>query len=705
MRGVTADVSPRVAKKTVLTAIAALALVLAPASPAGAHAELVSATPAPGTGLPQAPGAVVLRFNEPLNMRLSEIRVLDSDGQDVAEGPSVAVVGDPQAMRRKLGLLATDRYTVEWTTTSTVDGHTLHGSYSFGIGTAAAGNESVSAGPVDSEGWLGLVGRFVALTGLVLWAGSAFLVRVAGRAKVPELRLRRVTRTAPLFALLGTALSLTSTAIVATGSPAAVGDLVFGGRSGVWRLALMVAAALGAILGPRRIVAQRALVLLALVAEAASGHAASSSAPFAATLSFAVHLGAVGVWVFAIVASVLSPERLRTALRMFTPYAVGAAVVVALTGLVNATIELGHFGDLFSTAYGRVVVLKVAAFILMAALGLAHYLLRLAPKIEAGKLTVAVRSEAVAAALALALATTLVSFPNPPGEGEAAEDAGGSMSLARVASGDALSIADASGPFIVGLTLLPPAPGDVFIRVDVVGVEPGDGLRDARIAARGGKESTLEIPLRPCGFGCFEGNGVIDTEGRWRFEVSMNSSRGPVEMEATVLLPAADGGDELEAVIAEMERLNSARMREDLSGRVGGPMLVSRYLFEAPDKMSITTRGSRQLIIDQRRFRKPEPNAKWEEGTWPGSGFTWPEDYYRSFWHGPVAVRALGMRRLGGKRYRVISFLRPNLPAWFRLWIDPSDGLVRLQEMRAEGHIMDHFYRDFDAPIEIRPPL
>ncbi len=696
---------PRAAKKGVLTGLTALALVLAAATPAAAHAELVSAIPAPGTGLPQAPGAVVLRFNEPLNMRLSEIRVLDSEGRDVAEGPSIAVTGDPQAMRRKLGLLPPDQYTVEWTTVSTVDGHALHGSYSFGIGTAAPANESVRSGPVDSEGWLGLVGRFAALTGLVLWAGSVFLVRVAGRANVAESRLRRVKRAGPWLTLVGTAMSVVSSAIVASGSPAAVGDVVFGGRSGTWRLSLMIAAALGASSGPRRVAAQRALVLLALVAEAASGHAASSSAPVAATLSFTVHLGAVGVWVFAIFASVLSTERLGTALKTFTPYAVGAAVVVALTGLANATIELSRFGDLLSTAYGRVVALKVGAFLLMAVLGLSHYLLRRAPEIRVGGLKVAVRSEAVAAALALALATTLVGFPNPPGESEAAEDLDGSMSLTAVARGRALSIADASGPFIVGLTLLPPAPGPVVLRVDVVGVEPGDGLRAARVVARSGNGSTLEVPLRPCGLGCFDGDGVIDMEGNWRFDVSMNSNRGPIGMETAIRLPAADGEDELAAVIAEMENLDSARMREELSGKVGGPMLVSRYLFEAPDKMSITTEGSRQVIIDQKRFRRPGPNAEWEEGTWPGSGFTWPEDYYRSFWHDPVAVRVLGMRSREGERYRVISFLRPDLPAWFRLWVDPSDGIVRLQQMRAEGHIMDHLYSGFDAPIKIRPPL
>lgn len=448
----------------------------------------------------------------------------------------------------------------------------------------------------------------------------------------------------PWLALVGTALSVTSSAIVASGSMGAVDDVLFGGQSGRWRLGLLLVAATGAAFGPKRITAQRLTAVGGLIAEAASGHAASSSVPAVATISFAVHLGAVGVWVFAIVASVLSSERLRTALRTFTPYAVGAAVIVALTGLANASLQLNELGDVTSTAYGRVLMGKVGAFILMAALGLAHYLLRRIRSVGTGKLGTLVRSEAVAAAVALALATTLVGFPNPPALSDAAEESHDPTTLSGFASGDALSVADASGPFVVGLTLVPPRPGPVSLRVDVLGAEAGDGLRDALVRARSASGSTLDVPLRPCGSGCFEGSGVIKVKGRWSFEVTLKSNRGPVSMEESVPLPTSDGSDELEVVIDAMESLRSARMREELKGEAGGPLLVGRYLFEAPDRMSISVKGSRQVIIDKKRFRRPESGASWEEGSFPGSGFTWPEDYYRSFWADPAAVRLLGTR-------------------------------------------------------------
>ncbi|MBW3590473.1 MAG: copper resistance protein CopC/CopD [Actinobacteria bacterium] len=690
--------------KTALGLLVGLSFVVATASPVAAHADLVSATPAPGSGLPQAPGAVVLRFNEPLNLRLSEIRVLDSTGADVAEPGTAAVTGDERAMKRKLGLLGPDKYRVEWTTVSAVDGHSLHGSYSFGIGTSTAGDETVRSGPVDSEGWLGLLGRFLALTGLSLWIGSTLLAKVAQRIDVPQQRLRLILRAGPMLAFSGVVLSVASSALVASGSLAAVGDVLFGGRSGLWRLALMSVAALAVLLGSARTGPSGFLALVAVVSEAASGHAASSSNPAAATLSFALHLGGVGVWVFAIVAAAVSSHQLRTVLREFTPYAVGAAAVVALTGSANALIELGHLSDLATTSYGRVVALKIGVFGVMAALGLTHYAMRRGSGNRATGLKFAIRSEVGAAAFALALATTLVSFPNPPGEAEATGGGDELDTLARMAGGDALSVARASGPFVVGLTIAPPKPGSIDVRIDVLGVDAGDGLRGATLTAVADNGSKLEVPLGPCGLGCFKGEGVIDSEGRWNFEVSFDSNRGPAKIQETLSLPAPDGDEELQNVIAAMEQVTSARMREELTGEVGGPQVRSEYVFEAPDKMTIAINQTRQVVIGKQRFRQSEPDAAWTEGSWPGSGFKWPKNYYRSFWRDRVAVRVLGTRMVDGRDLLEIAFLRPDLPAWFRLQVDPSQMVLKSQQMRAQGHIMDHFYRDYGESFDIRPP-
>lgn len=81
-----------------------VAFTVGSAHPAGAHADLVDASPSPGSGLAQAPAAVVMRFTEPLNYRLSAITVTAEDGHEVTDGPTEPVEGDRQAMRRKLAL-------------------------------------------------------------------------------------------------------------------------------------------------------------------------------------------------------------------------------------------------------------------------------------------------------------------------------------------------------------------------------------------------------------------------------------------------------------------------------------------------------------------------------------------------------------------------------------------------------------------------
>jgi copper transport protein len=690
--------------RALLSALAAGVYVIAAGSPAWAHAELADASPAPGSGLAQAPGAAVLRFNEPLNRRLSKIEILDPSGRDVGEGPTLAVEGDPNAMKRRLGLLSPGVYTIDWTTVSTVDGHTLHGSYNFGIGTSASADESVRASPIDSEGWLGLMGRFVALVGLTLWAGSAFLSGVAMRAKVTGLRLASVSRVLPWLAFLGVAAAVTSSSLVSSGSMGGVTDVLLGGSSGRWRTILLGASLLGGVVGPGSARVQQPLVAVALVSEAASGQAASSPAPSAAETSFSIHLLAVGTWGFAILASMLSPEHLRTALSAFTPYAVGAAIALGLTGIANATMELSAPGDLVSTGYGRTLLFKTVAFAVIAGLGLTHYVLRRMPTASASQLKLPLRAEATAIAVAVALATVLVGFPNPPRETEASEHAEDDESLGALAQRDAVSVAQGSGPFVVGLSLVPARPGPVEFRVDVLGVEPGDALREARLRGRIDSGSRIDVPLAPCGSGCFQGEGTIDAAGDWQLSVAIVSNRGPVALDASIPMPTPDGHHELERAIAAMEKLRSARMRQDLSGKIGGPTIVSRYLFEAPDKMDIRVEDSHRIIIGDTEYRKANQDEPWRELDWPGSPFQWPKHYFRSFWSDPAAVRVLGTEEVKGERHRIVSFLRANLPAWFRLWVRVSDGVVVRQEMRAEGHIMDDAYSALNEPMDIRAP-
>src|SRR6266540_6312463 len=77
---------PRLSRRLVtrfLITLAGLTFVFGLPASVAAHAEVLIASPAPGTGLAQAPAAVVIKFSEPLNAALSRIEILDSSSAHV----------------------------------------------------------------------------------------------------------------------------------------------------------------------------------------------------------------------------------------------------------------------------------------------------------------------------------------------------------------------------------------------------------------------------------------------------------------------------------------------------------------------------------------------------------------------------------------------------------------------------------------------
>lgn len=683
---------------------ATLGAVLLSAAAAGsvnAHAELVLAKPSPGTGLPQAPAAVVLKFTEPLNISISRIQVLDASGLDVGTGSTEPVSGDPTAMQRELGLLPVGQYTVSWTTVSALDGHSLHGSYRFGVGTSAAPDEEVRKSPIDSEGVLGLVGRFLALLGLGLWLGVTILGSRAARAGLSTPSIAAIGRIAPALALTGTALAILSSSFVATGSITALPG-VFASGSGQLRAVVLGASLAGLIVGSRVRLVALALATAAIIGEAASGHAATSPLPALATAVWAVHLGAVGVWVFAIFAALLSRPRLREVLAAMSTPAVLAAGAVGLSGLASAAFVLSDIGQIFSTDYGFVLVGKTIAFGLMVTFGLSHNWLRRNPSQPLWAIRLPVRYEASTALLAVGLAVLLVGFPNPPRESEASEQ----LSLVdpvleQLADHDALSVGAAAGPYVVGLTILPPEPGPVDIRLQILGLEAGDAPRDVRINASG--PANAETVLEACGLGCFAGRANLPEAGQWVIEASMTTNRGAVTVTLQVPLPAADGTAEFNRAIQAMEGLESAHLAERLQGSLGGQVYDTEYDFEAPDRMRITSGTSERLVMGAREFDRGD-DGTWQALQWPGSPFTWPGSYYRDFWANASAVRLMGTVEIDGVPSNIVAFVRPEIPAWFRIWVGIDDGIVRKMEMRAEGHLMEQDWAP-NAPVSIEPPI
>lgn len=682
-------------RRLLLALLAAFAVVVLTPVPAAAHAGFVSSQPEPGTELGTPPGVVVLRFSEPLNAKLSRATVTGPDGRRFA-----GTVAGNDEIRISVSSGAQGVYAVDWTTVSTVDGHTLHGSFAFGVGVAPGPGAEGGTGDEPRGSDLSLaIARAVEDAALLLVLGMLLLRRLGRREPGLSWAEPRL-RPALAVALAGSLVVVTGEALLAAPS-LSVGAIVTyltTGSPGVARLlrVLLEAAALvGSYTVPALVAPSVAGAMLAL---AAAGHAAAIR-PMWWGVSFDwAHLLSVGFWAGGILAmATLRPpsgwrgEQGRALLDRFSPVALGAFLFTVATGVVRGTQELGRLGELFTSPYGLVLLAKSFGAVLMAQLSILAW----------RRLLGSPRIEAVVALLVVGAAALLAAFPLPPARvAEAA--ASGEAAAAGSAfprPGD-LTLGSHAGEVLVGLTLRPgdPGPNEALVYLlPLDGEEAAAGLVTHLVV----DERT--VSLEKCGPTCRSARVVL--RDRDVVEVRVEGTIGGTASFRLPNLPPPDGTANIRTMMRRMHELASYRLDETLSS--GRAVVNARYEFVAPDEMTqeVTSSGTRSEVvwIAGARYLKPSPQAPWEVergGPRPTvPSFVW--DFFRPF----LDARVLGSARVDGVPTTIVAFFGDGggLPVWFRLWID-GPGLVHRAEMRAPGHFMDHRYYDFDAPIRIAPP-
>lgn len=121
--------------------IGALAVTLSLAGispPAGAHAKLTKAEPAPGSTVRVAPKVVRLLFKispEELDVARSAVTVWDRNKHQVDDGKGGVDLNDMdrRTMVARLKAIGPGRYTVRWKAVSTPDGNVARGSFTFTV--------------------------------------------------------------------------------------------------------------------------------------------------------------------------------------------------------------------------------------------------------------------------------------------------------------------------------------------------------------------------------------------------------------------------------------------------------------------------------------------------------------------------------------------------------------------------------------------
>ncbi len=384
-----------------------------------AHASLTAAEPADGAVLQSPPARLSLSFSEPVSPLT--LKLVKPDGEAVELGDFVLrdrmlEITPPQG-------LGQGSFVLSWRVVSE-DGHPVAGSSVFSIGAPSR------AAPVAGDAadrcviaaiWFAKVllyaGLFLGIGGV--FASGWFLRGRPGRLPFAWLAL----------GLAGTILSVGLQGLDALGAPLArLADPVIwkaGASTSFGRTAAVMAVALGlaAVAGSRW---RRTLSALALVAGALalalSGHASAAAPQWLARPAVFLHALTIAVWAGALLPLGLSLRRGgadgRAALARFSrciPYAVAA---LAVAGVALAVIQVETPAALLSTAYGKVLLVKLALLAPLFLLAAVNRWLLTGPVARGGAkatrhLTLAVAAETL---LVLAILATAAAwrFTPPP---------------------------------------------------------------------------------------------------------------------------------------------------------------------------------------------------------------------------------------------------------------------------------------------------
>jgi len=424
-----------------LAPVAALLATLAAPGGALAHARVVGSDPpdlcagvsariadsrcATGVVVAAPPLVIRLTFNEPVQPIGRGIRVVAPSGRRVERGPARAsgrdVSVDVEAAEH-------GTYVVSWRVVSG-DAQSEQGRFAFSVGRPTATPALVAGVGRTASGSgfvLAAMGRALHFLGYALGFGSlAFrwlVLRPLGAPRVAALdrALWRLTRLGVAALLLAEALVVLGHALRLgiTGDADVLADvlesrvgLVTGQRFGV---GLTLWAMLTTLETGSSITLKLGLVLgIALaVIDGQAVHAVSVRPLAAGLVTNALHVAAMGTWVGVVIAllvawRVAGVATLRGAIAKRAGRVATIAVLVAVgSGALLSFQHLTGTGDLATTYYGRLIVAKLAALIVV--LGLAMAARRVGGAPEPWW-----RGELAALVALLLLAAALVSLPPP----------------------------------------------------------------------------------------------------------------------------------------------------------------------------------------------------------------------------------------------------------------------------------------------------
>ena len=422
-------------RRAALAALAlGLVLVAATASPAAAHASLISVDPADGARLDESPDHVTLTFSEPVSADLGGVRVLDEAGQAVQVG--AARVRGAEVQVDLQPSLSDGTYVITYRVVS-ADGHPVRGGSVFGVGEVAVDRAALGRAQPGGEdrAWevVGALGRFFAYGGVLLAAGGAAFLALVHRGGDERGDLERVVVGAAGVGALASLVALPVQAALGTGQGAVslfdAGVLAQVTRDGVGTGVVLALAGLALVAASARARPELALVggVIATTSFASNGHTRAGDAATLATMADVTHVAVAATWGGGLVllwlalrarhrsgATAADPAATVGLVTRFSAVVTVTVLLVGASGAALSWSEVRTLAGLTGTTYGKLVMAKVAVVLVIAGIG-AYNHFRLVPAVARGKATAAlgrlrstVRIEALALVVVIALTAVLV---------------------------------------------------------------------------------------------------------------------------------------------------------------------------------------------------------------------------------------------------------------------------------------------------------
>jgi copper transport protein len=398
------------------------------------------------------------------------------------------------------------RYVVAWQVVS-ADSHLVNGAYAFGVG-VAAGDPPVVAADNGATLFLPIL-HFVVLACALLAIGLPIGAALIGRRPLPP----------PSFVEFGAwiVLAFAAFADVAFRADLAGGTLAAAltTRTGILRM-VTVAAALSGVLS--LIGRTRRWVLLipagvgTLLSLSLAGHAADGGAPIAGVSADALHLLAAAIWIGVLAIGTTLEE--APELQRISRVATVAVFVLVISGIVQTIRNAGSLGVLLTTAYGKIIDVKIVLLLIL--LGLAIGARRILAR---GSLAIGgfIKAELWTLTIVIVCTAVLVESPLPR---------------------DAAPIRQVSTIFTVR---------DIGVRVTATAIDErhwkvrmdaGGSLDAASLSAEEAHRhiGPLDIPLSHSAPGTFTGTVTLPVTGEWRLRASARSGQFD-EAHRTLTLP------------------------------------------------------------------------------------------------------------------------------------------------------------------------